>query len=89
LLKPSGFDSVQGELKPGANVLKFPAKKAGRSLSKEPASLIIQMKYDLPGSPTVSFKKEAFDLDSHPTVTITRTIMGEPKDQAQSQRKPK
>lgn len=89
LLKPSGFDSIQGELKPGANVLKFPAKKAVHSLSKEPASLILQMKYDLPGSPAVSFKKEALDLDAHPTVTITRTIMGEPKDQTQSQKKPR
>ncbi len=89
LLKPAGFDSVQGELKPGANVLKFPAKKVAQAFSKEPVSLILQMKYDLPGSPAVNFKKEALDLDSHPTVTITRTIMGEPKDQTQSQKKPR
>ncbi|EKD81253.1 MAG: hypothetical protein ACD_39C01889G0004 [uncultured bacterium] len=87
LLKPGNFDPTQGELKPGTNVLKFSAKKESRSLSKEKLNLILQMKYNIPGSPTVTFKKEAFDLDSQPTVTLTRTIMGEPIGQGQASKK--
>ncbi|PKL43089.1 MAG: hypothetical protein CVV41_11845 [Candidatus Riflebacteria bacterium HGW-Riflebacteria-1] len=87
LLKPSNFDPIQGELKPGTNVLKFSAKKASSSLSKEKLNLILQMNYNIPGSPTVTFKKEAFDLDSQPTITLTRTIMGEPIGQGQASKK--
>ncbi|HAE37628.1 MAG TPA: hypothetical protein DCG57_03185 [Candidatus Riflebacteria bacterium] len=87
LLKPANFDPIQGELKPGTNVLKFSAKKASHSLSKEQLSLILQMKYDFPGSPTVTFKKEAIDLDSQPTVTLTRAIMGEPISQGKASKK--
>ncbi|NCB39209.1 MAG: hypothetical protein EOM80_10595 [Erysipelotrichia bacterium] len=89
LLKPANFDPLQGELKPGTNVLKFSAKKTSHSLSKGQISLILQMKYDFPGSPTVTFKKEAFDLDSHPTVVLTRATMGEPTGQIMTPKKPK
>ncbi|PKL44494.1 MAG: hypothetical protein CVV42_19450, partial [Candidatus Riflebacteria bacterium HGW-Riflebacteria-2] len=89
ILKPTSFDPLQGELKPGTNALKFSSKKATRTISKEKIGLTIQMKYNLPGSPTVTFKKEALDLASNPTVAITKTIMGEPADQASSVKKPK
>ncbi len=89
LLKPANFDPLQGELKPGTNVLKFSAKKASHSLSKGQISLILQMKYEFPGSPTVTFKKEAFDLDSQPTVVLSRAIMGEPTGQILTPKKPK
>lgn len=78
LLKPANFEPLQGELKPGTNVLKFPAKKASGSLSQGKLNLILQMKYNSPGSPMVALNKDAFDLDSQPTVIVTKTVMGEP-----------
>lgn len=87
ILKPTSFDPLQGELKPGANALKFSSKKALRPISKEKIGLTIQMKYNLPGSPAVTLKKEALDLESNPTVVINKAIMGEPIDQAEPMKK--
>jgi len=89
ILKPTSFDPLQGELKPGANALRFSSKKALRPISKEKIGLTIQMKYNLPGSPAVTFKKEALDLESNPTVVINKAIMGEPTDPAAAMKKPK
>ena len=87
ILKPANFEQIQGELKPGTNALKFPAKKASRPLSKEKVSLILQVKYSVPGSPTITHKKEALDLESNPTIVLTKTIMGEPVDKSSTKKK--